>query len=187
MNLVLAAPTLLERIAFVVLSAGLLGGALLTITRRSAVAALMALVGTFFALAGLYATLSAHFLAVLQILVYAGAIMVLFVFAVMIVSRDEPHPIALRGLFLRAAGVVAVGYLFYRVAWLVVRERGTDVLSTSTTLPIPGYGTVASVGRLLYTDFLFPFEAISILLLAAVVGGVLLTRPARPVRGGGAT
>jgi NADH-quinone oxidoreductase subunit J len=168
----------------------LLGFALLTITRKSAVGALMALVGASCAMAGLYATLSAHFLAVLQILVYAGAIMVLFIFAVMIVSRDEEHPIALRGLFLRAAGVLAAGYLFYRLAWIVVYERHTDVLATTITLPIPGYGNAASVGRLLFSDFLFPFEAISLLLLVAVVAGVLLARPTRsnrPSQRGGGT
>ena len=180
MNVMLAVPSVLEKIAFVVFAVGVLSGALVTITRRSAVAALIALVGTFCAMAGLYATLSAHFLAILQILVYAGAIMVLFIFAVMIVNRDDEHPIALRGLFVRAAGVLATGYLFYRVAWIVVRERQTDVLGTAITLPIPGYGNVASIGRLLFTDFLFPFEAISLLLLAAVVAGVLIARPTRP-------
>jgi NADH-quinone oxidoreductase subunit J len=178
----LSTSSLLERIAFAVLAGGVLGGALVTITRKSAVEAVLALIFTFCAVAGLYATLSAHFLAVLQVLVYAGAIMVLFIFAVMIVSRDEEAPISLRGLFLRAAGVLATGYLFYRLAWLVVFERTTDVLATSKVLPIPGYGTVASVGRLLFTDFLFPFEAVSLLLLVAVVGGVLLARPARQGR-----
>jgi NADH-quinone oxidoreductase subunit J len=193
MNYVLAGPSLLDKIAFVVLAGSVLGFALLTITRKSAVAALMALIGAFCAMAGLYATLSAHFLAVLQVLVYAGAIMVLFIFAVMILNRDEEHPIALRGLFVRTAGVLATGYLFYRLAWLVVRERRTDVFSTAITLPIPEYGNVASVGRLLFSDFLFPFEAISLLLLVAVVAGVLLARPPRPARssqstdGGGAT
>jgi NADH-quinone oxidoreductase subunit J len=185
-NYLLSGPTTLDKGAFLVLAAGVLGGALLTITRKSTVGALMALVGTFCAMAGLYATLSAHFLAVLQVLVYAGAIMVLFIFAVMIMSRDEEHPIALRGLFLRTAGVLATGYLFYRMAWIVIRQRETDVMSTAITLPIPNYGGVASVGRLLFTDFLFPFEAISLLLLAAVVGGVLLARPARGASGGGA-
>jgi len=184
-NLAQVAPTLLEKIAFFVLAAGVLGGALLTITRKSAVAALMALIGTFCATAGLYATLSAHFLAVLQVLVYAGAIMVLFIFAVMIVSHDEEHPIALRGLFLRTAGVLATGYLFYRIAWLVAHERKTDVLAVASTPPIPDFGNVASIGRLLFSDFLFPFEAISLLLLAAVVGGVLLAIPPRTRDDGG--
>lgn len=175
---------LLEKLAFVILAGGALAGALVTITRKSAVAALIALIGTFCATAGLYATLSAHFLAVLQVLVYAGAIMVLFIFAVMIVSHDETEPIALRGLFMRTTGVLATGYLFYRIAWLVVRERGTDVMAATATPPIPGFGNVASIGRLLFSDFLFPFEAISLALLAAVVGGVLLARP--PHDGGAA-
>jgi NADH-quinone oxidoreductase subunit J len=180
MNIVLAGPTLLDKVAFAILASSLLALALVTITRKSAVSALVALIGALCAAAGLYATLSAHFLAVLQVLIYAGAIMVLFIFAVMMVSRDEEHPIALRGLFLRAAGVLGAGYLFYRLAWLVVRERRSDVLATAITLPIPDYGSVASVGRLLFTDFLFPFEAISLLLLTAVVGGVLLARPPKP-------
>lgn len=186
MNLATAAPTVLEKIAFFVLAAGVLGGALVTITRKSAVGALIALIATFCASAGLYATLSAHFLAVLQVLVYAGAIMVLFIFAVMIVSHDEEHPIALRGLFVRTAGVLAIGYLFYRTAWLVVRERTSDVLAATAPPPIPDFGNVAAIGRLLFSDFLFPFEAISLLLLAAVVGGVVLARPPQTRNDGGA-
>jgi NADH-quinone oxidoreductase subunit J len=186
MNLAHAAPTLLEKIAFFILAAGALSGALITITRRSAVGALMALIGTFCASAGLYATLSAHFLAVLQVLVYAGAIMVLFIFAVMIVSHDEEHPIALRGLFLRTAGVLAAAYLFYRIAWLVARQRSSEVLAVASAPLIPDFGNVVSIGRLLFSDFLFPFEAISLLLLAAVVGGVLLARPPSTPTDGGA-
>jgi len=53
--------------------------------------------------------------------------------------------------------VLATGYLFYRIAWLVVRERGTDVMAATATPPIPGFGNVASIGRLLFSDFLFPF------------------------------
>jgi NADH-quinone oxidoreductase subunit J len=184
MNYVLAGPTTLDKVGFVVLASALLVFALLTVTRKSAVSALMSLVGAICAMAGLYATLSAHFLAVLQVLVYAGAVMVLFIFAVMIMNREEEQPIALRGLFLRAAGVLATGYLFYRLAWIVVRERRTDVLATSGVLPIPEFGNAISIGRLLFSDFLFPFEAISLLLLVAVVAGVLLARPPRAVPSG---
>jgi NADH-quinone oxidoreductase subunit J len=186
-NLVQGAPSVLEQVAFIILASGALVGALATITRKNAVAAVMSLVATFLAVAGLFATLSAHFLAVLQVLVYAGAIMVLFIFVVMVVNRDEEAPIALRGLFVRAAGVLATGYLFYRVAWLVMSARGQGVLSASRAYPIPGFGEAASVGRLLFADFLFPFEAISLLLLVAVVGGVLLSRPDHPAPSGGST
>ncbi len=179
MSYVFPGPTTLDRIAFVVLAGSVLGFALVTITRKSAEAALIALIGAACALAGLFATLSAHFLAVLQVLVYAGAIMVLFVFAVMIVNRDDEHPIALRGLFVRGASVLAAAYVFYRIAWVVVSEQRTQVLATATTLPIPEFGNAASIGRLLFSDFLFPFEAVSLLLLVAIVAGVLLARPPR--------
>jgi NADH-quinone oxidoreductase subunit J len=185
MSYVLEVPSMLDKVAFIVLSGALLGFGLLTITRRSAVSALISLIAAICAMAGLFATLSAHFLAVLQVLVYAGAIMVLFIFAVMILNRDEEQPIALRGLFLRTSGVLAAGYFFYRLAWLVVSERKSELLASSITLPIPGYGNAASIGRLLFSDFLFPFEAVSLLLLVAVVAGVLVARPPRPTPSSG--
>jgi len=182
MNLAAHTTTLAETIAFAILSAGVLAGGLMTITRRNPVSAVMSLVLTFAALAGLFATLSAHFLAVLQILVYAGAIMVLFVFVVMMVNREETTPIARLGLVVRAAGVLAAGTVFYRVAWLVARERAMPLLAATAPPPVVGFGTVSSVGALLFSDFLFPFEAISLLLLVAVVGGVMLTRHLRENR-----
>jgi NADH-quinone oxidoreductase subunit J len=168
--------SLAEIIAFAVLSSGVLGGALLTITRRNPVGAVMSLVFTFCALAGLFATLSAHFLAILQILVYAGAIMVLFIFVVMMVNREETTPITRHGLITRGLGVLAGGYVFYRAAWLVGHERTMPVLAANVAPPVVDFGTVASVGSLLFSDYLFPFEAISLLLLVAVVGGVTMTR-----------
>ena len=182
MNLAAHSASMAERIVFAILSAGVLAGGLLTITRRNPVSAVMSLVLSFAALAGLFATLSAHFLAVLQILVYAGAIMVLFVFVVMMVNREETTPIARQGLVTRAAGVLAAGYVFYRVAWLVGRERSMPFLAASATPPVKDFGTVSSVGALLFSDFLFPFEAISLLLLLAVIGGVMLTRHVREDR-----
>src|SRR6478752_6640183 len=78
-----------EQVIFWLLSAMTVFFAIFTITRRNPVTAVMSLVGTFFSLAAIYATLSAHFLAVLQVLVYAGAIMVLFIFVVMILNRED--------------------------------------------------------------------------------------------------
>src|SRR5258707_1246857 len=86
------------------------GGVLVLATppRRSAVAAVMALVLTFFGLAALYTLLSAHFLAAIQVLVYAGAIMTLFVFVVMVLNREEQEPWALRGVVTKAIGAAVV-------------------------------------------------------------------------------
>ena len=96
-----------EGVVFALLALGVVAMSIVCMTRKNPVSAVMSLVATFFGLAGLYATLSAHFLAVLQVLVYAGAIMVLFIFVVMIVNREESTLISLRGLPTRALGVVA--------------------------------------------------------------------------------
>src|SRR6185503_1232067 len=91
-----AGPTVGDQILFFLMAAWVVFFAIFTITRRNPVTAVMSLVGTFFGLAAIYASLSAHFLAVLQVLVYAGAIMVLFIFVVMILNREEVAPLALR-------------------------------------------------------------------------------------------
>jgi NADH-quinone oxidoreductase subunit J len=172
-----------ESVVFIILAAGTIFGALLTITRRNPVTAVMSLVGTFFALAGIYATLDAHFVAILQILVYAGAIMVLFIFVVMILNRDEVQLLSFKGLFTRLIGVVATGYVSYLGAWVIIDQRGQlsatgAILRGGTTPPPAGYGTVAGVGSSLFREFIFPFEAISLLLLVAIVGGLILSRSA---------
>jgi len=142
-----------------------------TMTRRNPVTAVMSLVATFFCLAAIYATLSAHFLAILQVLVYAGAIMVLFIFVVMILNREEVSPVSWRPT--RLLGVAGGVYLLVKFC------RVSDV-----GLPAPGaipetFGTVGSIGDMLFRDFLYPFEAISLLLLVAIVGGVVLSRSHR--------
>jgi NADH-quinone oxidoreductase subunit J len=164
-------PSVGDYIVFGFLAAGVIGGAIFTMTRRNPVTAVMSLVGTFFALAATYASLSAHFLAIIQILVYAGAIMVLFIFVVMILNREEVAPVALRGLGLRSLGVAAGLYLVIIFARIVR-------VGVSSDLPVPSetFGTVASIGDILFRDFLYPFEAISLLLLVAVVGGVVVSR-----------
>jgi NADH-quinone oxidoreductase subunit J len=165
-------PSIGEAIVFWILAAAIVGGALFTMTRRNPVAAVMSLVGTFFALAALYATLSAHFLAIIQILVYAGAIMVLFIFVVMILNREEITPVALRGLPVRIIGVLAGLYL----TWVFARVVQIGIGAGAPEAASDTFGTVASIGDLLFREFLYPFEAISLLLLVAVVGGVVVSR-----------
>lgn len=186
-----------ETFVFLLLSALAVGLALFTITRRNPVVAVMSLVGTFVALSGVYATLSAHFLAVMQVMVYAGAIMVLFIFVVMILNRDEISPVGWRGVVSRSFGVIATGWAFAFLTTLAVRaarlpevsgralsEAELAALPLAQRLGIPaelpeGFGTVGSVGRRLFTEYVFPFEAISVLLLIAIVGGLVVSRSAR--------
>ena len=104
-------------------------------------------------------------------LVYAGAIMVLFIFVVMILNREEVAPLALRPM--RLLGVAAAVYLLVVFANVV-----SEGVPTNTPPPVvpDTFGTVASIGDLLFRQFLYPFEAISLLLLVAIVGGVVVSR-----------
>jgi NADH-quinone oxidoreductase subunit J len=164
-----------DQVLFYVLAAWVAGFALFTITRRNPVTAVMSLVATFFGLAAIYASLDAHFLAVLQVLVYAGAIMVLFIFVVMILNREEVAPLALRPM--RLLGVAAAAYLLAVFANVVAVGRIGDTTTVAAPPVVaPTYGTVAAIGTLLFKDFLYPFEAISLLLLVAIVGGVVVSR-----------
>jgi NADH-quinone oxidoreductase subunit J len=155
-----------------VLGTLVLGGAFLTITRRNAVAAVMSLVATFFGLAACYALLYAHFLAALQVLVYAGAIMVLFIFVVMVLNRDEAEPWAWRGVVLKGlVGVPAAVYSTVRIGQYVAQ-----VTPAHPNDPSESFGTIENVGHILFTDYLFAFEAVSVLLLIAVVAAVVVAR-----------
>jgi len=163
------------RIAFAVIAVIVLGGALLTITRKNAIAAVMSLVATFFGLAASYALLYAHFLAALQVLVYAGAIMVLFIFVVMVLNRDEAEPWAWRGVLMKALiGVPSILYFTVRLGYHL-----NQVTAARPGEPPADFGTVAQVGHILFTDYLFGFEAVSVLLLIAVIAAVVVARTHR--------
>jgi NADH-quinone oxidoreductase subunit J len=164
------------RIAFWIIGALVIGGALLTVTRRNPVSSVMSLVATFFGLAATYALLSAHFLAALQVLVYAGAIMVLFIFVVMVLNRDEGEPVAWNSAFSKLVGAGAAIYL---VGWKLAPIL-LAVVPAHSEAPPADFGTVENVGTILFTDYLFPFEAISILLLIAVIAAVVVARAHRP-------
>ena len=159
------------QIWFLIIAAFTIVGAIMTVTRRNNIAAVMSLVATFFGLAAMYAMLSAHFLAALQVLVYAGAIMTLFVFVIMVLNRDEAEPWAWSGVFTKVAGVFALVYLITKVGghlWSIAPAHPEG--------PPVEFGTVAQVGEILFTDYLFVFEAVSVLLLIAVIAAVVVAR-----------
>lgn len=168
------------------------GGALFVITRRNLIAAVMGMVGTFLGVACVYMMLYAHFLSVVQMLVYAGAIMVLFVFVIMILNKPEDEPVAKGNRIGKAAGGLAIAYLTLRLASLLISVEPankelaaaapapvkiSDVTGPKGTAEYADWGGTKAVGMELFTEGLFPFEAISILLLIAVVGAVAIARP----------
>ena len=167
-------PSMAPPWAFWVLATLTVVGALSTILRRNLIGAVMSMVATFFGLASLYALLSAHFLAAIQVLVYAGAIMVLFVFVIMVLNREEADPWPTQGIVGKALGAGALVYLAMRLGGMLLAP-GAAIRSVPGDPP-GSYGTVAKLGEFFFTDFLFPFEAISILLVIAVIGAVVLAK-----------
>lgn len=168
-------------LAFWLFAAITIGGSIFVITRKNLITAVMGMVGTFFGLAALYMLLYAHFLAVIQMLVYAGAIMVLFVFVIMILNKPEDEPYATKGRAGKAVAGLAMAYLIYRLA-SVLLSVDRNVTAAQLAAPAPtaeGYdwGSTAAVGWNLFNEYLFPFEAVSILLLVAVVGAIAVARP----------
>ena len=155
-------------------------GSLFVITRRNLISAVMGMVGTFFAIAAIYMMLYASFLAIIQMLVYAGAIMVLFVFVIMILNKPEDEPYAGGGKVGKVVAILAILYLLFRVGMVLVHvEPPSPVALERPAMTAQGYtwGSTASVGWNLFNDYLFPFEAVSILLLVAVVGAIAIARP----------
>ena len=152
-----------------------IGGAVAMVTRRNAVTAVMFLVASFLGLAATYVLLYAHFIAVIQVLVYAGAIMVLFIFVIMLLNKEEEEPWALRGVVGKIIAGIALLYYLIRllaVLWAVP----TSVPEVRGALPAD-YGTTKAMADDLFGSYLFPFEAVSIVLLIAVIGALVLAHP----------
>ena len=168
-----------DAVLFYVFSAVAVGASLLVIGQRNPMYSVMLLIASFGALSALYIQLDAPFVAMAQIIVYAGAIMVLFLFVVMLLNApqedaaqwDRTHPLRRPGV--GRFGAILAGLLIVQLVWALV--RATDVGAA-----VGGRGDVAeltsvrSVGRVLFTDYVFAFEATSILILVAMVGAVVL-------------
>ena len=155
-----------------------MGSALLCITRRNPIACALWLVVTLFSLAALFVLLDAQFIAVLQVLVYAGAIMVLFLFVIMLLNLGRPGPTDIKGPLGLGLAVILGGTML-----LLLRPLSQTVLPAGIQIP-PGTiaaiqqqrGMVGAVATPLFDAYLVPFEIASVLLLAAIVGAVVLAK-----------
>lgn len=143
---------------------------LMVILEKNPIHSVLYLVITFFAIAGHYILLNAQFLAAVHIIVYAGAIMVLFLFVIMLLNLNketEPHkPIAVKFAAVISAGILLIV--------LVGALRSTNSLPAPSHAAIADIGLVKNLGKVLFNQFLLPFEIASILFLAAMVGAVML-------------
>jgi NADH:ubiquinone oxidoreductase subunit 6 (subunit J) len=161
-------------IAFYVFAAIAVGTTLLVVVQSNPVYSVLLLIGSFIGLAGLYILLEAPFVAVIQIIVYAGAIMVLFLFVVMLLNapREELHP---SGLFeprtTRVAGGLLAMAFAVELGWALTRSRTSD---WSTASDLGRSFSVPEIGERLFREYAFAFEATSILILVAMIGAVTL-------------
>jgi NADH-quinone oxidoreductase subunit J len=161
-------------IAFYVLSAFILGFALLVVTTKNTVHAVLFLVANFLAIAALYVLLTAQFLAAIQVLVYAGGIVVLYLFVVMLVNLKRP-PEAHQDP--RRRTKLAFGLSAAMLAELAAIAAYTSLPRTAPAVPdLPVTGNTEQVGWLLYTSYLIPFEIASMLLLVAMIGAIILAK-----------
>jgi NADH-quinone oxidoreductase subunit J len=154
-----------------------LGSAFIMLVTPNAVRSALALVLNFFTLAVFYVLLDAHFLAAVQIMVYAGAIMVLFLFVIMLLGVDRLEDLTEHIRFQRVVTVLAgiglatITVFTVRAAFAEVPFRGLEAANAS--------GNVEGLGRLLFSSYLLPFEVTSLLLIVAAVGAMVVGRRRR--------
>jgi len=153
---------------------------LLVIAQRNPIYSVLLLIASFGALSGLYVLLNAPFVAVIQIVVYAGAIMVLFLFVVMLLNapqeetaEDERRHVLLRSGPVRFGGFLAVALLI-ELVWALSTSRNGGAFPAGATI------SVAEIGRALFTEYSFAFEVTSVLILVALVGAIVLAQRDHP-------
>ena len=162
---------------FYVFAAVAVLASMLVIAQRNPIYSVLLLIASFGALSGLYILLDAPFVAVTQMIVYAGAIMVLFLFVVMLLNApheetdydESVHPLRRPGPMRLGAALAAV--LIVELVWALTRVGGETV-----GFPAAAVSSVRAIGRSLFTDYAFPFEVTSVLILVAMVGAVVLAR-----------
>jgi NADH-quinone oxidoreductase subunit J len=165
-------------LAFIVFSTIAIIGSLVVILQKTPVSSAFSLVLVFFSFAGLYALLGAHFIAALQILVYTGAIMVLFVFVIMLLGQDEPTT-DLKDSSLLFKGMTTLGAFGLLTVLLQAALTSKDTVGagvyTEEKISEMG-GNLKAISEILFKDYVFHFELVSFLILAAIVTTVALAK-----------
>jgi NADH-quinone oxidoreductase subunit J len=167
-------------IVLIILSVLAIASAIVTIIHKEPIKSALTLVFHFFMLAGIYLTLSAQFLAIMQVIVYAGAIMVLVLFVIMLLNAGDEDEAQKRKKKVKQyfAVTAGVGMLVLILCFIIcvnskIEVINSDTMSSSLVLQ---NGTVESIGKELYTKFLVPLEIVGIMLLSAIIGAVMLSK-----------
>ena len=165
----------LEIVLFIIFASICVVSSVLMITRPNPVISALFLVLNFAALAGLYLILNAQFIAVAQVIVYAGAIMVFFLFVIMLLNPEKEKRFFEGTPKLRIFIVVIVALVLVQLVYMIFLSRPSDVLTKEVSRSVEA-GTIENIGREMFTNYVLPFEAAGYLLLAATIGALVLAK-----------
>jgi NADH-quinone oxidoreductase subunit J len=164
----------LESLLFYIFAAAALAGAIVVVSNKNPVAGALALVLTLFSTAVLFILLLAHFVAVIQVLVYAGAIMVLFLFTVMFLNlREESLGFDAQNIPFKLGALFLVLIICAFLAGIGFKKGLSSVQAVAVE---ENFGTVQGVGEILFKDYLLPFELTSVLIVVAILGVVVIAK-----------
>jgi NADH-quinone oxidoreductase subunit J len=164
----------ITQLLFWLLTVLTLGSALMVIFSKNPVYSILWLIVTFFSISGHYVLLNAQFLAIVNIIVYAGAIMVLFLFVVMLMNLNMSTPL-LKKKWLQFAGVISGGSL---LLVLIAALKDTEAMHNKVLMQTGDIGLINNLGMVLFKDYILPFEISSVLFLSAMVGAVVIGKKA---------
>ena len=159
-------------ILFWFLSVLALGSAIMVVASKSPVYSILFLIITFFAISGHYILLNAQFLAIVNIIVYAGAIMVLFLFVVMLMNLNAESEPPQKNKYLLYGGTIAGASLLLVLVAALKQSTTGGMIETNNG----SSGLIENLGKLLFTDYVFPFEISSVLFLSAMIGAVVISK-----------
>ncbi len=162
-------------ILFIVLALVAAVSAVMMITRSQPVICAVFLILNFFALSGLYLLLSAQFIAVVQVIVYAGAIMVLFLFVLMLLNTTSEPKILSDKKFIKFFAILVSAFVFVQIGYLIFLTKPSGTIKGNVNISSQ-IGTIQNIGRELYTHYIIPFEIAGFLLLAATIGAMILAK-----------
>ncbi|MBS4036250.1 MAG: NADH-quinone oxidoreductase subunit J [Ignavibacterium sp.] len=165
----------LETILFYVFGSVAAVAAVLMITRSNAVISALFLILNMASLAGLYLILNAQFIAVAQVIVYAGAIMVLFLFVLMLLKPENERKFMASSPNVKIFTIFIAAIVFFQIAYMIFLGKPSSLVAKDVDASVQA-GTIEEIGRQLFTNYVLPFEAAGFLLLAATIGALVIAK-----------
>lgn len=166
----------MENIVFYIVAFIAIISAVTVVVAKSPVSSALSLVVNFFCIAGIYLLLEAQFLAIIQIMVYAGAIMVLFLFVIMLLNLKDDKSLTERFNLKKGFAILFAASFLLELLYIFSQNGSLLGADAANVQSFADLGTVEVIGRKLFTEFVLPFEMISVVLLTAVVGAITLAK-----------